>query len=260
MVEDDRVMPGDGPGEVDSELERPLPPPPLVTEMLRSWSAHLRIRHPWWDATRLILVATATIAVAGMVFLATTAGSTRATSRESQGAPTTSVDTVPFGEPTSVGPTTSVLPSVFVVDVAGAVNHPGLVRLAAGTRVADAIDGAGGPTPDADLARINRAAPIADGTRVYVPRFGETSVPSALGDPGPASASGPQPSAAAGPININTADVAGLDALPGIGPATAQAIIDYRTKNGSFAKVEDLMDVRGIGEAKFAQLRSLVTT
>lgn len=260
MVDDDWAMPGDSPGEADPELERPLPPPPLVSEMLRSWSAHLRIRHPWWDATRLILVATATVAVAGMVFMATTVDGTRTTSRDPHVTSPTTVDTVPFGEPTTLGPTTSERPSVLVVDVAGAVTHPGLVRLAAGSRVADAIDAAGGPTPDADLARINRAAPITDGVRVYVPHVGETSVPSALGDSGPPSATGPESAVAAGPVNINTADASGLDALPGIGPATAQAIIDYRTQHGPFGRVEDLMDVRGIGEAKFAQLRELVTT
>lgn len=258
MVDDDRAMSGDGLGEADPE--RPLPPPPLVSEMLRSWSEHLRIRHPWWDATRLILVATALVAVTGMVYMATTVDGSRGASRDPHGAPPTTVDTVPFGESATVGPTASQRPSSLIIDVAGAVTHPGLVRIVAGSRVADAIDAAGGPTPDADLGRINRAAPITDGARVYVPHIGETSVPSALGDPGPASAAGPEASAVAGPVNINTADAAGLDALPGIGPATAQAIIDYRTQHGPFARVEDLMDVRGIGEAKFAQLHNLVTT
>jgi competence protein ComEA len=157
-----------------------------------------------------------------------------------------------------------------VVHVAGAVAMPGVHRLAAGSRVADAVAAAGGSAADADTDRLNLAAPLGDGSRVYVPRRGEagappTVVPDDAATPGTTSGatttggtgSGPAPSAA-GPINVNTAGPDELDRLPGIGPATAAAIIDHRTRHGPFGTVDDLAKVRGIGPAKLAQLRGLV--
>lgn len=157
-------------------------------------------------------------------------------------------DTLPLVEPSSVT-TASTAPSEVVVHVAGAVAAPGVQRLPAGARVIDAVDAAGGLLPDADPARVNLAAEVADGTQVYVPRLGEQP-PVALpgvggGDDG-------------GPIDLNAADAAALDALPGIGPATAEAIIEHRERNGPFPSVDALLEVRGIGEAKLAQLRDLV--
>lgn len=149
--------------------------------------------------------------------------------------------------------TTSTAPEEVVVHVAGAVVRPGVLHLPAGSRVVDAIEAAGGVTPNADGARINLAAPVVDGERVYVPAVGEAT-PAVVGPSG--SASGDDP---AGPVDLNTADEAALDALPGVGPATAKAIIEHRTKIGRFTSVDQLLDVRGIGEAKLAELRPLVT-
>jgi len=153
---------------------------------------------------------------------------------------------------TSASPSTSTsVAAELVVHVAGAVARPGVYRVAAGARVADAVDVAGGALADADVHRLNLAAPVVDGERVYVPRVGEV-VPLALD--GGSSADDP-----AGPLDLNTATLEQLDALPGVGPATAQAIVDERERRGGFRSVEELLDVRGIGPAKLEQLRDLVT-
>jgi len=144
----------------------------------------------------------------------------------------------------------------------GAVRAPGIVRVRAGARVVDAIAAAGGATADADLARLNLAAPLSDGARVAVPAVGRP--PPAL-DPGAVSGT-PAASGAAGasgatsgPVNINTATAEELDQLPGIGPTTAAAIVSDRGAHGPFASVDDLQRVRGIGPSKLEQLRDLVT-
>jgi competence protein ComEA len=143
-----------------------------------------------------------------------------------------------------------------VIDVEGAVVQPGVHRLSAGARVTDAVAAAGGLGPTADGARLNLAAPLQDGQRVYVPAVGEE--PPAVVGPGsgPAAAGADAPT---GPLDLNRADAAALDALPGIGPATAAAIIEHRERIGGFTSVDQLLDVRGIGEAKLDQLRPLVT-
>jgi competence protein ComEA len=142
---------------------------------------------------------------------------------------------------------------------AGAVAVPGVHRLPPGSRVADLLDAAGGPAPDADIDRVNLAAALADGERVWFPRVGEQE-PVVAGPPGGAStgASGPagEPS---GPVDLNTATAEQLDTLPGVGPATAAAILEHRDREGPFRSVEELLDVPGIGDAKLAQLRDLVT-
>ncbi|MBW3649299.1 MAG: helix-hairpin-helix domain-containing protein [Actinobacteria bacterium] len=142
------------------------------------------------------------------------------------------------------------VPGEVVVHAAGAVVQPGLYRLGGRARVADAVDAAGGPGPDADLDALNLAARLGDGDRIYVPRKGEI-VPGAPPAAGPAG--GP-----AGPLDLNTATADQLDALPGIGPATAEAIIAYRKEHGRFRSIDELLEVRGIGEAKLAALRSKV--
>jgi competence protein ComEA len=138
-----------------------------------------------------------------------------------------------------------------VIDVAGAVGRPGVVRLGGPGRVVDAIAAAGGATPDADLNQVNLAAKVSDGDRVYVPRRGESPPPIS-------SAGGAGTAAPTGPIDLNRATVEQLDALPGVGPATAKAIVDFRTRHGSFRTVDDLLSVPGIGPAKLANLKPLV--
>lgn len=140
-----------------------------------------------------------------------------------------------------------------VVDAAGAVVRPGLYRLGPGVRVADVLAAAGGPAPDADLDQVNLAAPVADGDRVYVPRKGEFLPGAGLGGAGPGPLGAP-----AQPVNLNSATAEQLDALPGIGPSTARAIVAWRQQHGRFTKVDDLLKVRGIGPAKLDALRSEV--
>jgi competence protein ComEA len=154
-------------------------------------------------------------------------------------------DAIPLVQPAELSTTTARPPDV-VVHVAGAVVAPGVQRLAPGSRVVDAIEAAGGALPDAQLAGVNLAAPLVDGTQVFVPRAGEAA-------PTPAGPAGP-----AGPLDLNTATAAQLEELPGVGPATAAAILQYRQDHGRFATVEELLEVPGIGEAKLAQLRDRV--
>lgn len=145
-------------------------------------------------------------------------------------------------------------PEMIVVDVAGAVASPGIVRLPDGSRVDDAIAAAGGLRDDADTSSLNRAAKVADGVKVYVPAVGEASpVGDASTDAGVASVD-----AGTGLVSINTATIDELQTLPGVGPSTAQAIVEDREQNGAFASVEDLMRVSGIGEKKFAKLKNSI--
>ncbi len=134
-----------------------------------------------------------------------------------------------------------------VVYVTGAVRNPGVVSMAPGSRVIDAVNLLGGPTETANLNGINMAAPLADGQQVHVPSRDE---------PAEASAAGRSPG---GKININTADAAALDTLPGVGPGTAQKIIDYRKTKGPFSSLEDLKKVPGIGENKYQNLKDKIT-
>jgi competence protein ComEA len=138
---------------------------------------------------------------------------------------------------------------VLVVDVAGAVRRPGLYHLPEGSRIADAIARAGGMSRRAAGAAVNLAAPLADGEQVLVPSGAGGAVAAA-------GASGaPSPTA---PVDLNTATVEQLDALPGVGPVTAQKIVDYRTQNGPFTSVDDLDAIPGIGPARIENLRGLV--
>jgi competence protein ComEA len=137
-----------------------------------------------------------------------------------------------------------------VVHVVGAVRRPGLYRLRDGSRIADAVRRAGGATRRADLSLVNLAAPVSDGTQVVVPR----RAPPAAESGGPVE----DPAAASGPVHLNTATVEQLDELPGVGPVTAQKIVDYREQHGAFSSVDDLDAIPGIGPARLEQLRELV--
>lgn len=152
---------------------------------------------------------------------------------------------------------TTTTAGLVVVHVAGAVTHPGLYRLPAGSRVADAVDAAGGADGRADLDRLNLAARLADGQRVAVPRHGEP-LP-AVADPGPGATDATGGAVLpAEPIDLNTAGQAELEALPGVGPATARAILAERARRNGFRSVRDLLRVPGIGERRFAELRDRV--
>jgi competence protein ComEA len=148
-------------------------------------------------------------------------------------------------------PASTPTPQPLRVYVSGAVHRPDVYTLPPESIVKDALVAAGGATDEADLDRINLALPVADGQHIYVPRMGEENPPV------------PSPSAASpsdGKININTADSAALEALPGIGPVTAQRIIDHRLANGPFTQIEEIMDVSGIGPATFEKIKDLIVT
>lgn len=162
-------------------------------------------------------------------------------------APVPVESTLPLFDPDTVT-TATAPPGPVVVHVAGAVVHPGVQQLPASARVVDAVDAAGGLTPEADAGRVNLAAELVDGSQIYVPALGEE----------PAAVVGAETGSGEGPVDVNVADGATLETLPGIGPSTAAAIIDHRERNGPFTSVDGLLAVRGIGEAKLAELRDLV--
>jgi competence protein ComEA len=141
--------------------------------------------------------------------------------------------------------------SRLVVHVVGDVRRPGLYRLSQGARVADAVERAGGAKRSADLAAINLAAPLADGEQVAVP----SKAPAIAGGAVPR---GGSDSGKQGPVHLNTATFDELDTLPGVGPATAQKILDYRTAHGAFRSVDELDAVPGIGPKRLDELRDLV--
>lgn len=177
--------------------------------------------------------------------------------RSAAGGPSPAPPVPPASTTAAPAPATTAVARV-LVHVVGAVARAGVVELVAGARVHDAIAAAGGAAADADLARLNLAAPLADGQRIAVPRVGEalTAAPGDAAAPLPGAPGGAE---ATGPLNLNTATATQLEELPGIGPTLAAAILAERERRGGFARVEDLRAVRGIGEQRFADLRGLVT-
>jgi competence protein ComEA len=238
---------------MESLPSRPPPARPLV-DVVRNWIA-------WFGVVRLIVTAVSVLGIGAGAYWLLRAPATpienslpyaiRTTSTTVAGTTSTSVVA-------SMQPTTTVI----VVYVAGAVAVPGVYELAGSARVHDAVEAAGGLTPEADVDALNLAAFVADGDRVFAPRVGQ-SVPVVVtpsgGGAGNGTLGGGSASAPAEPVNINQASVDELDGLPGIGPATAAAIVAHRQQSGPFASVDDLLDVRGIGPAKLDAIRGLVT-
>ncbi|WP_259362925.1 ComEA family DNA-binding protein [Curtobacterium sp. ME12] len=198
-----------------------------------------------------------------------------------RGAPTSGAGGASGAPSPSAGDAAGALPSGpgagrVVVHVLGAVRRSGVVELPASSRVGDALERAGGAADDADLDRLNLARVLTDGERLYVPRLGQQEVPEALGPV--ADGAGAGRAAAAGGaggggggggdagtggegsavVDLNTADQAALETLPGIGPGLAGRIIAWRDEHGRFTAVEDLLDVSGIGDVRFAELRDRV--
>lgn len=230
--------------------DAPLPPlPPAGQPHWRTSLDELRRRLPLGPrAVFVALLAVVLLAVGGML-LRPRASASVAALPAAVPAPTES--------PAPAEPTTKPAGrggDEVVVDVAGAVAHPGLVRLRPGSRVADAVSAAGGAAGDADVAGLNQARVLSDGEQVRVPRVGEPAAPPPVAGASGGSAAG----APAAPIDLNRATPAELDTLPGVGPATAAAIITWRDKNGGFRRVEDLVEVPGIGPARLERLRPLV--
>ncbi len=244
-------------------LPRPMPEPGLsdIVERLRRRLSGGRQQAVQLDApdqdqprapSRFTTLATglAMAAAVGGIILAITV------SRGASGPPVETV--LPSVSAEDVAPTTADLstaeaspPVEVVVHVAGAVAAPGLVKVPADSRVADAIAAAGGPVITADTDRINLAALVVDSQRIYVPAQGEVVVPADT--PGV-----PEEGDSGGLVDINVADAAALDSLPGVGPATAAAIVAHRDTHGPFLTIGALERVPGIGPAKLEQLRPLV--
>jgi competence protein ComEA len=229
----------------------PRPAPPRsFTDVVRRWLA-------WVGLARLVVAAVSVAVVsAGLLWLVRSEPPPVEASLPMVSASVPAA-TLPDPATTVAGPGDPVSGAAgVVVHVAGAVRRTGVYELDVGARVDDAVHAAGGPVGDADLDGLNLAAPLVDGQRVYVPLAGEVdpaAVPS--GDPAGA-ADGAAPT---GPVDLNTATVEQLESLPGVGPATAAAIVDDRARNGPYASVDDLDRVAGIGPAKLAALRDLVT-
>ena len=224
-------------------LARPTPARSLA-ERARAWVV-------WFGVGRLIAasVATVVVGVGGIWLVRTPPPATEASLPRA----TTSTDNAPADVSESVprAPTTE---GIVLVHVAGAVVEPGVYQLVGDARVRDALVAAGGPIETADWNALNLAAPVTDGTKIYVPTVGEVLPPSLT------SSADPSGSVPTGPVDVNAADAAELDSLPGIGPATATAIVTERERNGPFVDVDDLDRVPGIGPAKLEALRDLVTT
>lgn len=154
-----------------------------------------------------------------------------------------------------LAPLDTLAPTRIAVHVVGAVQQPGVYHFSAGARGDDALRAAGGPSGDADLRRVNLAATLFDGQQFVIPRKGEqlaTTVPPSGGGLDSETSNTPLL------VDLNRATVAELDQLPGVGPSTARAIVDHRTRNGPFASVDDLLAVRGIGPAKLVELKPFV--
>jgi len=223
---------------MDPDLPRPAPPRSLV-ERLREWVV-------WFGPGRLAATAVAVIAVVvGGTWLL-------------QGSPSRAEDQLPFATRASSTLVTTTLlattstSSTVVVYVAGAVVVPGVYTLPSPGRATDAVTAAGGATAAADLDVVNLAATLHDGERIYVPEVGEIVPPVVSGD------TVVDASVPAAPVDINTASIDQLDVLPGVGPATAAAIVAYRDQHGPFQTIDQLGEVRGIGPSKLDAIRGLV--
>lgn len=176
----------------------------------------------------------------------------------------------PAGTPIALlPPAATITPVPLRVHVIGAVKSPGLYALPQSSILQDALNAAGGPAGNADLTGLNLAQLLTDGTQIVIPTLVPTAPPTVTVGPGtPQSTAEPNTEAtpaatgkptASGPVNINTASLDQLETLPGVGPAIGQRIIDYRTAHGPFQKIEQIMNVKGIGPATFNNLQSLIT-
>ncbi|MFD9396245.1 helix-hairpin-helix domain-containing protein [Streptomyces sp. NPDC060000] len=266
----------EGEGEIDGEQARERSAPSAVQAWQERAGLALRERMPVWLQTRCGLERRSVLALTVLLVLAAAfavqhfwvgrAQPVRAPEVVRAAAPydagelnsaagpaTSGASTVPTGTGSTAG-------AEIVVDVSGKVRKPGIHRLPAGSRVADALGAAGGVRPGTDTDGLNRARFLVDGEQVVVgapvPQAG-TAGPGAgaqaAGSGGAGPGAGPQ-----APVSLNTATVDQLDTLPGVGPVLAQHIIDYRTQHGGFRSVDELREVNGIGERRFADLRNLV--
>ncbi len=233
-----------------------IPPRPPIRGVPAQWEAlRDRASDPRFRAGALILAA----AIAGFFWYQV---------GQDQSAGALAPAPTRTGSVLSAKTTTTTKPPLFI-HVAGAVARPGVVQLAAGARVADAISAAGGGLPDADLDRLNLAAKVTDGQRIPVSRVGAPGIGGlGVGDgmaegtndgTNGGGSSGGGAASETSPLDLNTATSTQLETLPGIGPSFAAAIIRERERRGGYTSIDQLRDVRGIGEKRFADLKPLVT-
>ena len=261
----------------------PIPPPPSPGAAVAWWIARWRARFEVTPGrVSAVLVGVAVIGGVGWWLLRPTAPPIEASlPRASTPSPTSASGSKLSppaagakgagspAAPVADGGSPAAPSSAVVVAAAGSIVRPGVYRLPAGARVDELIRRAGGLGADADGDRVNLAAPVVDGERIWIPRRGEEEPPQVVAGTGSVSGGGSGATAGGGrgspsgapsaPVDLNRATAEQLDSLPGVGPATAQAILAYRQEHGRFASVDDLLEVRGIGDAKLAQLRPLVS-
>ncbi len=230
--------------------------PPTLQGRVQIGASHLTVV--------ALLVAAALAVTAWWVIRADGGGTIVPTAAEPMTTPDSAVAVVPAGGSTSTedatGAPSSTTPTdtgeqVVVVDVAGKVRRPGIASLPLGSRVVDAIEAAGGPRRGVDLTTVNLARLLVDGEQIVV------GVPPPAGVAAPAaSAQGASSAGVPAPlVNLNSATQAELETLPGVGPVTAAAILQWRTDNGAFSSVDELLEVSGIGDATLAEIAPFVT-
>jgi competence protein ComEA len=227
-----------------------VPPAPFGTQVRAILASRVPAHLPriQWNPGRRVVVA---IGLIGIAAVSLSVGLlVRGQSHQVLSAAPVMTPTIAALPPIPTAPPTNPSAEV-VVDVEGKVAHPGVKRLAAGSRVHDALTAAGGALPAADTTSLDLARLLVDGEQLRVDLPG-TAVGPAV-DQGPSGASG------SAPVNLNSATVATLDALPGVGPVTAQHILDWRSKHGRFTSVGQLLEVAGIGPATYERLAPLVT-
>ncbi|MFC7450757.1 ComEA family DNA-binding protein [Rhodococcus daqingensis] len=258
----DRANPGPDPGDADPGLRTP--------EWLTDPAGPTRPRSRLAPGRRGV-AALAAVALVAAVIGVLAAWRDRPVAQAVEPLPAAAVESAepveasgaPTPEPTTAEPAGAPPPAELVVSVVGLVRSAGLVHLPAGARVADALAAAGGARDGADLLGLNMAQRLVDGDQILVglapPDGAPVSVGSATIGAGPGASGAAHSPGAAGPVNLNTASEAELDALPGVGPVTAAAIVAWRQANGRFTDVEQLGEVDGIGPARLEKLRALVS-
>ncbi len=250
VPDDDVDVDGDVPGRSRTSLR-----PQVLTDALIPW---LRFVGPG----RVLGAIGAMLVLAGVAWWMLRAPVVPTESRLPVARRAEAAQVVSSEPPSTPAPMTASSPTStagVVIHVTGAVQVPGVYELQPGQRVTDAIDAAGGALADADADALNLAAPVADGDRIAVPTVGEASALGGDADVGHSHAAAATGAAAGSPIDLNTAGVAELETLPGVGPATAAAIVEHREQQGPYATIDDLEAVRGIGPAKIDAIRDLVT-